>query len=100
MRFSLAGKVGNKFAENGRNVAPIAGRRRWLNALAVFAKVVEAGSFSEAARRLKIPISTVSRAVSELEDQLGARLIERSTRTCRSPNWVLRRSSTPSVAPS
>jgi DNA-binding transcriptional LysR family regulator len=54
-----------------------------LNALAVFAKVVEAGSFSEAARRLKMPISTVSRRVSELEDQLGVRLIERSTRNLR-----------------
>jgi DNA-binding transcriptional LysR family regulator len=54
-----------------------------LNALAVFAKVVEAGSFSEAARRLKMPISTVSRRVAELEDQLGVRLIERSTRSLR-----------------
>ena len=54
-----------------------------LNALAVFAKVVEAGSFSEAARRLKMPISTVSRRISELEDQLGVRLIERSTRNLR-----------------
>jgi DNA-binding transcriptional LysR family regulator len=54
-----------------------------LNALAVFAKVVEAGSFSEAARRLKMPISTVSRRVAELEDELGVRLIERSTRNLR-----------------
>jgi DNA-binding transcriptional LysR family regulator len=54
-----------------------------LNALAVFAKVVDAGSFSEAARRLKMPISTVSRRVSELEDHLGVRLIERSTRNLR-----------------
>jgi DNA-binding transcriptional LysR family regulator len=54
-----------------------------LNALAVFAKVVEAGSFSEAARRLKMPISTVSRRIAELEDQLGVRLIERSTRNLR-----------------
>ncbi len=54
-----------------------------LNALAVFAKVVEAGSFSEAARRLKMPNSTVSRRVAELEDQLGVRLIERSTRNLR-----------------
>jgi DNA-binding transcriptional LysR family regulator len=54
-----------------------------LNALAVFAKVVEAGSFSEAGRRLKMPISTVSRRVAELEDQLGVRLIERSTRNLR-----------------
>jgi len=42
-----------------------------LNSLALFAKVVEAASFSEAARRLKMPISTVSRRIAELEDQLG-----------------------------
>ena len=39
-----------------------------LNALIVFAKVIEASSFSEAARRLKMPISTVSRRIAELED--------------------------------
>ena len=54
-----------------------------LNSLVVFAKVVEAGSFSEAARRLKMPISTVSRRIAELEDQLGVRLLERSTRNLR-----------------
>jgi DNA-binding transcriptional LysR family regulator len=54
-----------------------------LNALAIFAKVVEAKGFSEAARRLKIPISTVSRRVAELEDQLSVRLLERSTRNLR-----------------
>jgi DNA-binding transcriptional LysR family regulator len=54
-----------------------------LNALLVFAKVVEANSFSEAARRLKMPISTVSRRIVELEDQLGIRLLERSTRNLR-----------------
>lgn len=54
-----------------------------LNALVVFAKVVEANSFSEAARRLKMPISTVSRKIAELEDQLGVRLLERSTRSLR-----------------
>jgi DNA-binding transcriptional LysR family regulator len=54
-----------------------------LNSLVVFAKVVEANSFSEAARRLKMPISTVSRRIAELEDQLGARLLERSTRSLR-----------------
>jgi molybdenum-dependent DNA-binding transcriptional regulator ModE len=52
-----------------------------LNALIVFAKVVEAKSFSEAARRLGMPVSTVSRRVAELEDQLGVRLLDRSTRT-------------------
>jgi DNA-binding transcriptional LysR family regulator len=54
-----------------------------LNSLAIFAKVVEAKGFSEAARRLNIPLSTVSRRVAELEDQLGVRLLERSTRHLR-----------------
>ena len=54
-----------------------------LNALIVFAKVIEARSFSEAARRLKMPVSTVSRRIADLEDQLGARLLERSTRNLR-----------------
>ena len=54
-----------------------------LNALIIFAKVVEAKSFSEAARRLGMPISTVSRRIAELEDQLGVRLLDRSTRSLR-----------------
>ena len=54
-----------------------------LNALIIFAKVVEANSFSEAARRLNMPISTVSRRVADLEEQLGVRLLERSTRYLR-----------------
>src|SRR6266700_6496640 len=54
-----------------------------LNSLVIFAQVVEANSFSEAARRLKMPTSTVSRRVAELEDQLGVRLLERSTRNLR-----------------
>ncbi|NYH19419.1 LysR family transcriptional regulator [Paraburkholderia bryophila] len=54
-----------------------------LNSLIIFAKVVEANSFSEAARRLNMPISTVSRRVADLEDQLGVRLLERSTRNLR-----------------
>src|SRR5882724_11991035 len=54
-----------------------------LDSLLIFAKVVEAQSFSEAARRLKMPISTVSRRIADLEDQLGVRLLERSTRNLR-----------------
>jgi DNA-binding transcriptional LysR family regulator len=54
-----------------------------LNSLLIFAKVVEANSFSEAARRLDLPVSTVSRRVAELEDELGVRLLERSTRCLR-----------------
>jgi DNA-binding transcriptional LysR family regulator len=49
----------------------------------IFAKVVEVNSFSEAARRLKMPVSTVSRRIADLEDQLGVRLLERSTRNLR-----------------
>ena len=54
-----------------------------LNALTIFARVAEAKSFSEAARLLKMPTSTVSRRVADLERQLGVRLIERSTRRLR-----------------
>ena len=54
-----------------------------LNSLVIFATVADANSFSEAARRLKMPISTVSRRIAELEDQLGVRLLERSTRNLR-----------------
>ena len=54
-----------------------------LNSLTIFAKVVEANSFSEAARRLSMPTSTVSRRVADLEAQLGVRLLERSTRNLR-----------------
>jgi DNA-binding transcriptional LysR family regulator len=54
-----------------------------FNALMIFTAVVEAKSFSEAARRLKMPLASVSRRVAELEDQLGVRLLERSTRSLR-----------------
>jgi len=54
-----------------------------LNSLMIFARVVEAKSFSEAGRLLKMPTSTVSRRVADLEEQLGVRLIERSTRSLR-----------------
>jgi DNA-binding transcriptional LysR family regulator len=51
-----------------------------LNALLVFGYVAESRSFSEAARRLDMPKSTVSRQVAELERALNATLLERSTR--------------------
>lgn len=51
-----------------------------LNEIVVFAKVVEAGSFIGASRELDMPKSTVSRRVSELEERLGARLLQRTTR--------------------
>lgn len=46
----------------------------------VFLRVVESGSFSEAARLLGMTPSTVSKLISRVEDRLGVRLIERSTR--------------------
>lgn len=52
-----------------------------LNDIVVFAKVVDAGSFVGAARDTGIPKSTVSRKVSELESRLGARLLQRTTRS-------------------
>jgi DNA-binding transcriptional LysR family regulator len=54
-----------------------------FNALMIFATVSKAKSFSEAARRLKMPLASVSRRVAELEQQLGVRLLERSTRNLR-----------------
>ena len=50
-----------------------------LNLMAIFARVVEAGSFAEAARRMNISRSAVSKAVAKLEKALGARLLNRST---------------------
>jgi DNA-binding transcriptional LysR family regulator len=72
----LAGSAGNQFPIFGWTMTD-------LNTLIIFAKVVEANSFSEAARRLEMPISTVSRRIADLENQLGVRLIERSTRNLR-----------------
>jgi DNA-binding transcriptional LysR family regulator len=54
-----------------------------VDAIAVFVKVVEAGSFSTAARRLGIPKTTISAKVAGLERRLGIRLIERTTRKLR-----------------
>jgi DNA-binding transcriptional LysR family regulator len=51
-----------------------------LNLVAVFIRVVSAGSFTAAAAGLGVPKSTVSRAVSRLEDALGVRLLQRTTR--------------------
>lgn len=54
-----------------------------LNNARIFAQVVAKGSFSAASRELGMPIATVSRRMTELEETIGIRLIERSTRKLR-----------------
>jgi DNA-binding transcriptional LysR family regulator len=51
-----------------------------FESMSTFRAVAEAGGFSAASRRLGMPLATVSRKVSELEQRLGTRLFNRSTR--------------------
>lgn len=51
-----------------------------LNDLYLYAKVVEHGGFAPAGRILGLPKSRLSRRVAKLEERLGVRLIQRSTR--------------------
>jgi len=53
---------------------------RQYEQMAIFAKVVEAKSFTRAAEMLGLPKSTVSTQVSKLESRLGVQLLQRSTR--------------------
>ena len=52
-----------------------------LERMAIFAAVVEAKGFSEAARRLNLSKSLVSKQVTRLEKSVGARLLHRTTRS-------------------
>ena len=51
-----------------------------LDAMSLFVATVEAGSLSAAARRVGVPLATVSRKLSDLEKHLKTRLLNRSTR--------------------
>jgi DNA-binding transcriptional LysR family regulator len=51
-----------------------------LNLAKIYVKVIEYKSFSQAARMLRMPKSTISRSVSQLEKDLGVQLILRTTR--------------------
>jgi DNA-binding transcriptional LysR family regulator len=51
-----------------------------LNRAATFVRVVEAGTFTAAAAGVGLPTSSVSRSVARLEDDLGVRLLHRTTR--------------------
>jgi len=56
-----------------------------VNSLRAFVKVVETGSFAEAGRQLRLSRSAISKYVAELEESLGVRLLNRTTRHA-SPN--------------
>ena len=51
-----------------------------LHSMRVFARVIEQGSFAGAARELNLSPAVVTRLVADLEEHLGARLINRTTR--------------------
>lgn len=55
-----------------------------------FLRVVETGSFSEAARQMRMTPSTLSKLIARIETRLGARLLERSTRrlSLTAEGWV------------
>ena len=54
-----------------------------LSAMAIFVAVVDEGGFAAAARKLKISPPVVTRAVTELEESMGVRLLLRTTRVVR-----------------
>ncbi|MFX8918523.1 LysR family transcriptional regulator, partial [Acinetobacter baumannii] len=53
---------------------------RW-QAMRIFARVAETGSFAETARLLHLSAPAVTRAVASLEELIGARLLVRTTRS-------------------
>ena len=52
-----------------------------LKGMSIFAKVVELGSFTAAARQLHLSVSSISQIVAKLEDELQVKLLNRSTRS-------------------
>jgi LysR family transcriptional regulator AphB len=70
-------KIGTKHSKNGMIPRRLAAA---LDDLSVFVSVAENASFVEASRRMAIPTSSVSRAVTRLEDELGVQLLRRTSR--------------------
>jgi DNA-binding transcriptional LysR family regulator len=54
-----------------------------LDAMRIFVAIAKDGSFAEAARRLRLSPSVVTRSIAQLEDQLGLTLFSRTTRSLR-----------------
>src|SRR5262252_1998247 len=53
----------------------------WFDAMQAFVAVAELRGFAPAARKLKLSPSGVTRLIAALEDRLGARLLQRTTRS-------------------
>jgi len=71
----ICGVISNALFENQNSSS--------LDDLAIFEAVVRLGSFTAAASELQLAKSTVSTRVSRLEESLGVRLLQRSTRSVR-----------------
>jgi len=54
-----------------------------LDAMRLFTRIVERRSFTEAAHDLGVPRSTVTTIIKQMEERLGVRLLQRTTRTVR-----------------
>lgn len=66
--------------DNRRTNSPTVERLPPVEAVVIFTRVAETGSFTAAARSMGVPLATVSKRVAELEEHLGVRLIARTTR--------------------
>lgn len=66
--------------DNTQGLSPEVFVMNQLLAMRVFARVVQAGSFTKAADSLSLPKTSVSKLVAELEEHLGVRLLQRTTR--------------------
>jgi DNA-binding transcriptional LysR family regulator len=58
-------------------------RMDYLDSMRTFAAVAKAGSFAEAARKLRLSPSVVTRSIAQLEEHLGHVLLSRTTRSVR-----------------
>jgi DNA-binding transcriptional LysR family regulator len=54
-----------------------------IDVMRLFVRIVDRGSFAQAARDLSVPRPTATHAIQRLEAELGVRLLERTTRTVR-----------------
>lgn len=66
--------------DNRKAPGPTVERLPPVEAVVIFTRVAETGSFTAAARAMGVPLATVSKRVAELEEHLGVRLIARTTR--------------------